>query len=269
MAGALRRVDARQPRPRCRVARRAGGQGRERPRRVAPRVRSGGDAEARDACRVRQGLRGDVAVRADDGGRRGGSRRLDEDDLSRRRQLHARALRPERALGHPRARDDGRGQRPRAARWHRQAVRVDVLRFTDYMRPSIRLSALMELDVVWVLTHDSVAVGEDGPTHQPIEHLAALRAIPGLTVIRPADANETVEAWRVALEDMSGPALLVLTRQDLPVLDGTREGLARGAYVLADGDAPDAVLVATGSEVWVALAARNLLVERGIRLRVV
>jgi transketolase len=141
--------------------------------------------------------------------------------------------------------------------------------FTDYMRPSIRLSALMELEVVWVLTHDSVAVGEDGPTHQPIEHLAALRAIPGLTVIRPADANETVEAWRVALEDVSGPALLVLTRQDLPVLDGTRGGLARGAYVLADSDSPDAVLVATGSEVWVALAARDLLGERGIQLRVV
>jgi transketolase len=137
------------------------------------------------------------------------------------------------------------------------------------MRPSIRLSALIELDVVWVLTHDSVAVGEDGPTHQPIEHLAALRAIPGLTVIRPADANETVEAWRVALEDVSGPALLVLTRQDLPVLEGTREGLARGAYVLADGEPPDAVLVATGSEVWVALAARDLLGERGIQVRVV
>jgi transketolase len=141
--------------------------------------------------------------------------------------------------------------------------------FTDYMRPAIRLSALMELDVVWVLTHDSVAVGEDGPTHQPIEHLAALRAIPGLTVIRPADANETVEAWRVALEEVSGPALLVLTRQDLPVLEGTKEGLARGGYVLADAESPDAVLVATGSEVWVAIAARDLLGERGIQLRVV
>jgi len=145
--------------------------------------------------------------------------------------------------------------------------------FTDYMRPAIRLSALMELDVVWVLTHDSVAVGEDGPTHQPIEHLASLRAIPGLTVIRPADANETVEAWRVALEEVSGPALLVLTRQDLPVLDRTRfagaEGLARGAYVLADADGADAVLVATGSEVWVALEAAGLLAARGVRVRVV
>ena len=145
--------------------------------------------------------------------------------------------------------------------------------FTDYMRPSIRLSALMELDVVWVLTHDSVAVGEDGPTHQPIEHLAALRAIPGLTVLRPADANETVEAWRVVLEEVSGPAMLVLTRQELPVLDRSTlagaEGVARGAYVLADVDSPDAVLVATGSEVWVALAARELLAERGLQLRVV
>ena len=141
--------------------------------------------------------------------------------------------------------------------------------FTDYMRPSIRLSALMGLDVVWVLTHDSVAVGEDGPTHQPIEHLASLRAIPGLTVIRPADANETVDAWRVALEEVSGPAMLVLTRQDLPVLGGTRGGLARGAYVLADEDSPEGVLVATGSEVWVALAARELLAARGVRVRVV
>jgi len=141
--------------------------------------------------------------------------------------------------------------------------------FTDYMRPAIRLSALMELDVVWVLTHDSVAVGEDGPTHQPIEHLAALRAIPGLTVIRPADANETVAAWRVVLEEVSGPAMLVLTRQDLPVLARSGEGVARGAYVLADCDVPDAVLVATGSEVWVALEARAVLADRGINVRVV
>jgi len=142
--------------------------------------------------------------------------------------------------------------------------------FTDYMRPAIRLSALMGLDVLWVMTHDSVAVGEDGPTHEPIEHLASLRAMPGLTVIRPADANETVEAWRVSLEEVSGPAMLVLTRQDLPVLDGTKNAeVARGAYVLADVDSPDAVLVATGSEVWVALAARDLLAERGVQVRVV
>jgi transketolase len=145
--------------------------------------------------------------------------------------------------------------------------------FTDYMRPAIRLAALMGLNVVWVFTHDSVAVGEDGPTHQPIEHLAAMRAIPGLTLLRPADANETVEAWRVALEEVRGPVALVLTRQDLPVLDRTQlagaEGVARGAYVLADSDSPDAVLVATGSEVWVALAARALLAERNVAVRVV
>jgi transketolase len=145
--------------------------------------------------------------------------------------------------------------------------------FTDYMRPSIRLSALMGLDVLWIFTHDSVAVGEDGPTHQPIEHLAAMRAIPGLTLLRPADATETVEAWRVALEDVRGPVLLVLTRQDLPVLDRSAlagvEGVARGAYTLADADSPDVVLVATGSEVSVALGARDVLAERGVQARVV
>jgi transketolase len=145
--------------------------------------------------------------------------------------------------------------------------------FTDYMRPAIRLSALMGLDVLWVMTHDSVGLGEDGPTHQPIEHLAALRAMPGLTVLRPADVTEGVEAWRLALEELSGPVVLVLTRQVLPVLDRTKlggvEGVAHGAYVLADADSPDAVLVATGSEVSTALAARDLLAERGIQLRVV
>jgi transketolase len=149
------------------------------------------------------------------------------------------------------------------------------LQFADYMRPAIRLSALMELDVVWVFSHDSLALGEDGPTHQPVEHLAALRAIPGLTVIRPADAAETAEAWRAIVEGVSGPACLILSRQDLPVLDrealADAGGLARGAYVLAkeDGPAPDAVLVGTGSEVSVALAARELLRGEGIDARVV
>ncbi len=147
--------------------------------------------------------------------------------------------------------------------------------FSDYMRPAIRLSALMRLPVVWVFTHDSIGVGEDGPTHQPVEHYAALRAIPGLTVIRPADANETVQAWRVALEAKSGPVCLLLSRQDLPVLAEAREkaadGVPRGAYVLADsadGD-PDAMLVATGSEVALALEARALLAREGIDARVV
>jgi transketolase len=151
------------------------------------------------------------------------------------------------------------------------------LMFADYMRPAIRLSALMGLDVAWVFSHDSLGVGEDGPTHQPVEHLAALRAIPGLTVLRPADAAETAEAWRVILEVIRGPAALILGRQEVPVLDRTDQladagGLARGAYVLrpaADPDAPDAVLAATGSEVALALAAADELAAEGMDVRVV
>src|SRR5581483_8805067 len=135
--------------------------------------------------------------------------------------------------------------------------------FTDYMRPPIRLSALMGLDVVWIFSHDSVAVGEDGPTHQPVEHLAAMRAIPNLTVIRPADANEAAEAWAAILDEIHGPVCLVLSRQNVATLDratlAPASGLRRGAYVLADADAPDVVLVATGAEVGTALAARDLL----------
>jgi transketolase len=145
--------------------------------------------------------------------------------------------------------------------------------FTDYMRPPIRLSALMGLDAVWIFSHDSVAVGEDGPTHQPIEHLAAMRAIPNLTVIRPADANEAAEAWGAIIEDLRGPVCLVLSRQDVPIIDrsshASASGLRRGAYVLADADAPDLVLVATGAEVGTALGARELLAERGVQARVV
>ena len=136
------------------------------------------------------------------------------------------------------------------------------LQFADYMRGAIRLSALMNLDVAWVFTHDSVALGEDGPTHQPVEHVMALRAIPGLTVIRPADANETAEAWRVILEELDGPVALALSRQDLPVLEGVND-VARGAYVLAPGD--EAVIVATGGEVSTALEARELLGD-GVRV---
>jgi transketolase len=147
--------------------------------------------------------------------------------------------------------------------------------FSDYMRPAIRLSALMGLDVTWVFSHDSLGLGEDGPTHQPIEHLASLRAIPDLVVIRPADAAETAEAWRVILDELEGPACLALTRQDVPVLDRSvlagAEGLARGAYVLAEAPraAADAILVATGSEVAVALEARELLAARRISAAVV
>jgi transketolase len=149
------------------------------------------------------------------------------------------------------------------------------LMFADYMRPAIRLSALMRLPVVWVFTHDSIALGEDGPTHQPVEHYAALRAIPGLTVIRPADAAETAEAWRVALEDCDGPVCLLLTRQSVPVFDRDRfaaaDGLARGAYVISDAaeGRVDAVVAATGSEVAIALDAQEQLRDEGIALRVV
>jgi transketolase len=145
--------------------------------------------------------------------------------------------------------------------------------FSDYMRPAIRLSALMGLPVVWVFTHDSVGLGEDGPTHQPVEHYAALRAIPGLTVIRPADANETAQAWHTALEPGRGPVCLLLTRQNLPVLspDIVGDRPRKGAYVLADAPegAPDAIIVATGSEVAVAMAAQLKLSEQGVGARVV
>ena len=147
--------------------------------------------------------------------------------------------------------------------------------FADYLRPSIRLTALMGLHLVYVFTHDSIAVGEDGPTHQPVEQLAALRAIPGLTVIRPADANETSAAWQVALEKRDGPVALILSRQNLPTLDRSSlapaEGVQRGAYVLAEsqGGEPDLILIASGSEVALALAAREKLQEQGIRTRVV
>jgi transketolase len=146
--------------------------------------------------------------------------------------------------------------------------------FSDYMRPAIRLAALMELPVIYVFTHDSVALGEDGPTHQPIEHLPSLRTVPNLLVLRPADATETVEAWRVALEYHEGPVALLLTRQKLPVLDRATlapvEGLRRGAYVLADSQGtPDVILIASGSEVGVALDARQRLAEQGVNARVV
>ena len=147
--------------------------------------------------------------------------------------------------------------------------------FSDYARPAIRLSALMELPVIHIFTHDSIGLGEDGPTHQPVEHLASLRAIPGLCVIRPADANEVAEAWRVAMEQHHQPTALVLTRQGVPVLDRSRyasaEGLRRGGYVLADpndGD-PELILIATGSEVSLAVQAHETLSAEGVHSRVV
>ena len=146
--------------------------------------------------------------------------------------------------------------------------------FADYMRPAIRLAALMKLPVIYVFTHDSIAVGEDGPTHQPVEHLASLRTIPGLTVIRPADANETVHAWRQALATADGPTALILSRQKLPVLPTAAQKDARieqGAYVLVEAQgATDLILIASGSEVHLALnAAERLKMEKGIGVRVV
>jgi transketolase len=143
--------------------------------------------------------------------------------------------------------------------------------FSDYMRPSIRLAALMKLPVIYVFTHDSVGLGEDGPTHQPVEQITALRAIPNLVVLRPADANETAAAWKVALERKDGPTALALTRQGLPVITPVNNAASKGAYILADaGNAkPDLVLVATGSEVSLAMAARQVLTSQSIAARVV
>jgi transketolase len=148
--------------------------------------------------------------------------------------------------------------------------------FSDYMKPAIRLAAIMRLPVIYIGTHDSIGLGEDGPTHQPVEHLAMLRSIPNLVTLRPADADETIEAWKIALERRNGPTVLVLTRQKLPLLDrstaAAAEGVRRGAYVLLDppgSGAPDSILIATGSEVGIALDAARLLHQEQIRTRVV
>ena len=147
--------------------------------------------------------------------------------------------------------------------------------FSDYMKPPIRLAAIMELPVVYVFTHDSIGVGEDGPTHQPVEQLVGLRGIPGLIVLRPADANEVAEAWRVVLGLKHEPACLILSRQNLPTLDRTRyapaNGVRRGAYVLADaqGGKPDIILMATGSEVGLCVEVYEKLAAEGIAARVI
>jgi transketolase len=149
------------------------------------------------------------------------------------------------------------------------------LTFSDYAKPAIRLSALMELPVIHLFTHDSIGLGEDGPTHQPVEHLAGLRAIPGLDVIRPADANEVTEAWRAAMDRHHQPVALVLTRQDVPIIDRSKyapaNGLRRGGYVIADteGGDPEVILIATGSEVALTLEAHEQLIADGVRSRVV
>ncbi len=147
--------------------------------------------------------------------------------------------------------------------------------FSDYLRPAVRLSAIMKTPATYVFTHDSIAVGEDGPTHEPIEQIAAFRAMPGLSVIRPADGNETQAAWRLALESTDQPTALVLTRQGLPTLEGTKEhayeGVKRGAYILSDSESgsPEVILLATGSEVQLAIKAQKELLGRGIETRVV
>ena len=147
--------------------------------------------------------------------------------------------------------------------------------FSDYMRPTIRLAAMMGIRPIYVFTHDSIFLGEDGPTHQPIEQLASLRTIPNLSLIRPADANETAVAWRVAIERKDGPVALALTRQKIPVIDrekyASAEGLTQGAYILADskGQRPDVILIASGSEVSVALGAYEKLTAEGVSARVV
>jgi transketolase len=145
--------------------------------------------------------------------------------------------------------------------------------FSDYMRPAIRLAALMELPVIFVFTHDSIGLGEDGPTHQPIEQITSLRLIPNLAVFRPADATETVGAWRAALGRRHAPSALVLTRQALPVIDRTchapAQGVARGAYILRDADHPEVILIGTGSEVHLALAAQEILAAQKVKARVV
>ncbi len=145
--------------------------------------------------------------------------------------------------------------------------------FSDYMRPAIRLAALMELPVIFVFTHDSIGLGEDGPTHQPIEQITSLRLIPNLAVFRPADATETVEAWRVALGRRHAPTALVLTRQALPVIDRTchapAQGVSRGAYILREVDDPEVILIGTGSEVHLALAAQEIMAAQKVKARVV
>jgi transketolase len=147
--------------------------------------------------------------------------------------------------------------------------------FSDYMRASIRLSALMEIPSLFIFTHDSIGLGEDGPTHQPIEQLASLRAMPNLIVLRPGDANEVTEAWKIIAKLQHSPAVLVLTRQNLPTLDRTKyapaSGAAKGGYVLADapGGKPDVILMATGSEVSLCVDAYEKLTAEGVKARVV
>jgi transketolase len=158
---------------------------------------------------------------------------------------------------------------------HLRSYGSTFLIFSDYMKPAIRLSVIMEIPSIWIYTHDSIGVGEDGPTHQPIEQLPTLRAVPGLMTIRPADANEVVEAWKVIMKLKKEPVALILTRQALPTLDrtkyGSAAGVARGGYILAEaeGGKPQVILIATGSEIYLCIEAYEKLKAEGIRARVV
>jgi transketolase len=190
------------------------------------------------------------------------------------------AFTPENPLGkylHFGVREHGMGGIVNGIAYHKGLIPFGAtfMVFTDYMRPSIRLSALSHLHSIWVMTHDSVGLGEDGPTHQPVEHLAALRGIPGLTVIRPCDANETAAAWQYAIMNSLGPTLLALSRQPMPTLDrkiyAPAKLLEKGAYVLADlgKDDPDLILIASGSEVYLILEAGKKIAAEGYGVRVV
>jgi len=146
--------------------------------------------------------------------------------------------------------------------------------FSEYMRPPIRLAAIMKIRPIFIYTHDSIGLGEDGTTHQPVEQLISLRSIPNITLIRPADANETAQAWRVAIEHKDGPVVLVFTRQGLPIIDQDKYGkateLEKGAYILSDSEkTPQVILIATGSEVTLIMQAQAKLLEEGIQARVV
>ena len=156
---------------------------------------------------------------------------------------------------------------------HLRSYTATFMVFSDYMRPPIRLAAIMELSVAFVFTHDSIGVGEDGPTHQPIEQLTALRAIPGLDTIRPCDANEVTWAWKQALLSGDQPTALIFSRQALPTLDRSKyasaEGLLKGGYVLASADEPEVILIGTGSEVDLVVKAYEQLTEAGVKARVV
>ena len=141
--------------------------------------------------------------------------------------------------------------------------------FSDYMRPAVRLAALMGLPIIYVWSHDSIGVGEDGPTHQPVEQLMSLRMIPGLTLIRPGDATETAYAWQAALENQEGPTGLIVSRQGVPKLVGSGEGALRGAYVVSDVNDPQVILIGTGTELYLAVEAQRLLSEKSVAARVV